>query len=138
MNKIIKGVFAGSIVTPLTVVIATIFYWFVIPSRNSDYTLTDAITIGLASGFFGIIYTAAILTVYAVPMFLLLRLFNMANSASCIFFALLPAIILFILTIPLSPDIQGLKDAIYITLPIAWLSITSGMMFWKYAKEHRC
>jgi len=125
---IIKGILFASLSTPLSiltfVILSLLLNSLVIFESSSIIEILMATTL---YSLYAIFLAATVLTVYATPVFLLLKSFKLNNIYTCIIFSLAPAILMGISLYP---------EDVYAVLLFAWTSLIAGLIFWKKANSN--
>jgi hypothetical protein len=125
MKNIFYGILLGGLAVPIANSVYGIVAWVAYGSSDSNMTFLGLLSYHAITGFFGALVGLVVLSVYGLPLFLLLRRFKLANPVSVAVFCILPWVI-----------IDGLiKHDIHHFIQFAWVSLFSGFAFWFKARN---
>ena len=125
MKELVKGIAAATILAPVASIIYQLVAWVVYNFNESELTLADMLLYRAMNAPFVILTTLIFITVYGLPIFLLLRKFNLANIITVAIVAITPWVI-----------IDGfINKDIHHFIEFSWHSIVTGVVFWFFAKR---
>ena len=125
MKHIIQGVGLGTLVVPIATTLYHFVIWFAFGFNETAQTLPDMVMYGAMVGLPGAIFALGVLLLYGLPLFLLLRRFNLANWVSVAALAIAPWVV-----------IDGfINQSIHHFIEFSWYSLASGFAFWLMARH---
>lgn len=125
MKHIFIGILLGMVSVPVATSLYAIGAWFVYGGAGSKMTFLNYLSYHAMTGIPGALFALVVLTVYGLPLFLLLRRYGWANPISVVIFCILPWVI-----------IDGfITHDIHHFIQFAWVSLFSGFAFWLKARR---
>lgn len=125
MKHIIIGIILGVLAVPIATSLYGIGSWFAYGFADSKMTFLDLLSYHAMTGIPGALFGLGVLIVYGLPLFLILRRFNLANPVSVAIFCILPCVV-----------IDGfINHDIHHFIKFSWVSLLSGFAFWYRARR---
>lgn len=126
MNHILYGIFWGTLALPVAKIIYYLIAWYAFGGHvNGELTAGNLAMIGFSDLLRSMVAAAILLTIYALPVFLIARWLGKASWGIMVLFAILPWAVF---------DLYGNRNFNHF-IEYSWYSIACGLVFWHFARR---
>ncbi len=127
MNHILYGIFWGTLTLPLARIVYYLVAWYLFGGHvTGDLTAGNLAMIGFSDLLRSMVAAAILLTIYALPVFLIMRWwFGKVSWGAIVLFAIIPWAIF---------DLYGNRNFNHF-IEYSWYSIACGLVFWHHARR---